>query len=81
MRPGLRMHGDAVAAGLGKGRQVEIGGRNHQMAVERLVGPAADRLDHRRPERDVGDEMPVHHVEVDPVGAGRRHPLDLLAEP
>ncbi len=60
-----------VAAGFGEGRQIGVGRRDHQMAVERFVGAVADRADHRRAEGDVGHEVPVHHVEMDPVGAGR----------
>ena len=42
------------------------------------MGPK--RGDDGRPEGDVGHEMPVHHVEVNPVGAGRGDFADLLAE-
>src|SRR5438876_182733 len=39
------------------------------MCVDRPVGELAQRLDHVRAEREVGDEAPVHHVHVQPVGA------------
>jgi hypothetical protein len=80
MRPRLGMHRDAVAAGIGEGGDVGIDGRNHQVTVEHLVRAVADRLDDGRPEGDVGHEMPVHDVEMDPVRAGSRHRLDLFAE-
>jgi hypothetical protein len=51
------------------------------MHVERLGGERADRRDDPRAERDVGDEMPVHHVEMDPVGAGLVDGAHLVAEP
>ena len=80
MRPGLDMDGDRVGAGLGEGVEKGIDRRDHQMDVERLGGVRADRLHHRRADRDVGDEMPVHHVDMDPVGAGRVDRAHFLAE-
>ena len=41
---------------------------------------AAQRSDHVGPDGEVRHEMPVHHVDVDPVGAGRFHRAHLLAE-
>jgi hypothetical protein len=40
------------------------------MAVEDFLRGAADGFDDGRAEGDVGDEVAVHDVEVDPVGAG-----------
>ena len=37
--------------------------------------------DHVRADRDIGHEMPVHHVDMDPVGAGRFDRAHFLAEP
>jgi hypothetical protein len=54
--------------------------RDHQVDVERLGRMRAERFDHRRADRDVGDEMAVHHVDVDPVGPGRVDRADLLAQ-
>ena len=76
----LGVDGDAVAAGPGEGLQVGVAGFDHQMAVEHLVRVRAQGRDHRRSEGDVGHEVPVHHVEVNPVGAGRGDFADLLAE-
>ena len=77
----LGVNGDVVGARLGEGFEIGVAGLDHQVAVERLVGMRPQRRDHRRAEGDVGHEMPVHHVEVDPVGAGRRDRAHLLAEP
>ena len=44
-------------------------------------GAGTHLLDDRRTEGDVGNEMTVHHVEMDPVGTGTHHGLDLVAEP
>ena len=70
MRPGFRVNRDDVGPGLGEGREVGIGRRDHQVGVERLAGQPANGPHHVRSEGDVGDEMTVHDVEMDPVGAG-----------
>lgn len=80
VRAGLVMHGDAVRAGLRERIEIRIDGGDHQMDVERLGGDAAHRLHDRGAERDVGHEMPVHDVDMDPVGAGRIDGADLLTQ-
>src|SRR5258706_8796502 len=54
---------------------------HHQVNVDRLVGQLAQRLDHVGAERDVGDEAPVHHIDMQPVGTRLQHLRDLLREP
>src|SRR4029078_6482590 len=55
------------------GRGVACGGRagigDDQVGVDGSGGGVAGRLDHRGAERQVGDEVVVHHVHVDPVAA------------
>ena len=80
MRPGLHMHGDDVGAGLGEGLEIGIAGRDHQMHVEQLLGVRPQRLHHVGTDADVGHEMAVHDVDMDPVGAGRIDGAHLLAE-
>ncbi len=60
-----------VGPGLGERRQVPVGLRDHQVNFQgnRRHGPEPAH-DHG-PERDIGDEVPVHDVDVNPVGAGR----------
>ena len=70
MRARFDMDGDVIGAGLGEGFEIRIAGRDHQVHVERLFGVRPDRLDDIRPDRDVGHEMAVHDVDMDPVGAG-----------
>ena len=38
------------------------------------------RLDHQRPDGDVGHEVTVHDVDVDDARAGVEHGLDVVAE-
>src|SRR5215472_12880317 len=51
------------------------------MRVEDLFCMRPQRLDDIGAVRDVRNEMPVHHVEMDPVGPGRIDRVDLLAKP
>ena len=80
MRAGFGMHGDVVAAGLGEGFEIGIARRDHQMRVEDLLGMRAHRLDDVGAVGNVRHKMPVHHVEMDPVGAGLIHRADFFAE-
>ena len=50
---------------------------DHEVHVERLRGDPLDRLDHRRADREVGHEVPVHHVDVDEVGSAVLDERDL----
>ena len=72
--------GDRVASRVGEGVDVSDGVVDHQVGIEESVRVSSDGLDHRRSERYVGDEHPVHNIEVDPVRAGLVCPGDLLAE-
>ena len=76
----LDMDGDVIRARLGEGFEIGIAGLDHQVAVENLRRVRAQRRDDGRAERDVGHEMAVHHVEMNPVGAGRDDVGDLLPE-
>ena len=78
--PGFDMHGDDVGAGLGERLEIRVARRDHQVHVEHLLAVRPQRLHHVRPDRNVGDEMAVHHVDMDPVGAGLIDGADLVAE-
>ena len=80
MRTGFHMHGDDIGAGLGEGLEIRVARRDHQMYVEHFLGVSAKRFHHVRPDGDVGDEMTVHDVEVDPVGSRRIDRADFLAQ-
>ena len=64
----LGLYQEMIGAGVGKSREISLRLNDHQMHVEGLCGRAADRLQHRRPDRDVRNETAVHHVDVDPIG-------------
>ena len=81
VRAGLDVDGDSVRSSGGEGVDEGVGRLDHQVDVERQAGRGANGLDHHRADGEVGHEVPVHHVHVDPVGAGLLHGADLLAEP
>src|SRR5690606_14074192 len=80
VRPCLGVDGDDVGAGAREGSDVGIDRGDHQVAVEHLGGQRAQRRHHQRPDGEVGDEMAVHDVDVDIVGATLVDGPDLLAE-
>src|SRR5262249_59021975 len=55
-------------------------GGDHQVHVEHLFGVRAQRLHHVGTDGDIGHEVPVHHVDMHPVGAGGVERAHLLAE-
>jgi len=57
-----------------------VGLHDHQVQVERHLRPLADRLHHRRTDGDVGDELPVHHVDVEHVGPRELDRLHLFSQ-
>ena len=69
MRARLRMHGDVVAAGLRERLEIGIAGRDHQMRVEDLLGVRAHRLDDVGAVGDVGNEVPVHHIDLNALSS------------
>ena len=71
----------SVNPGFGERLDPAIDRGDHQVDVERLAGVRPQRRDHARADRQVGDEVPVHHVDVDPVGPGRVDRAHFLAEP
>jgi hypothetical protein len=62
--------GTRLAAGGGERLDERVGRRDHQMHVERLFRVVAERRHHVGAEGQVRDEVAVHDVDVDPVGAG-----------
>jgi len=72
----LDVEGDRIAAGFEVVVEEAAGLVDHQVGIERQLRPLAQVLDGRGPEGQVGHEMGVHDVEVDPVGTGRLDAAD-----
>ena len=63
------VNGDQIRPGFHKIGN-EGGNRfNHQMHVEYFFRSGTDGFDDGRAESDVGNEMTVHHVDVDVIGS------------
>ena len=62
---------DDIGAGPNESIEVALWFDNHQVHIERLLRVASDRFDNHRPKRDVRHETTIHHVDMNPVGAGR----------
>ena len=80
MRSSLGMYRNVIASGFGKSLQIRIARRDHQVRVENLPGVRTHRFDDVRAERNVRHKMAVHHVQVDPVGAGSIDAADFFAQ-
>src|SRR5215217_3985230 len=81
VRPRLGMDGDDIGPTLGKVCEIGIGRRDHQVAVEHLVRHPADRLHYRRAKADIGNEVTIHHVDMDIVRAGLDDRPDFIPQP
>ena len=58
----------------------QLGSQDHQVGFDRERCRFANRLDDKRTEREVGHEVAVHDVNLDPVGARGLGLFDLLGE-
>jgi hypothetical protein len=54
---------------------------DHQVRLDRQSGRFAHRFDDQRAECQVRNEVPVHNVDLDPIGAGGFCFSNLIAEP
>ncbi len=77
---GFGLDHDVVGARLDEVVDQPFGLDDHQMHVEGQGGGAPHRLDDQRAHGDVRHEPPVHHIDMNPVGAARLHRLDLIGE-
>src|SRR3954464_3141303 len=80
VRTRFGMHRNEIRARLRERFEIGIGRRDHEMHIEYFLRQRPDRLDDVRAITDVRDEMPVHDVAMNPVGARRVDRRDLLAE-
>ena len=69
-----------IGAGLGKFVEEKIRVRNHQVRFQRQARHGPQRLHDRRAHRNVGHEVSVHDIDVDPVGPGLLRLGHLLAQ-
>ena len=77
---GLDVDADEVRAGIEETLEIMIRAGNHQVDIEEGVVGGIDGLDDGRAERDVVHEMPVHHIEMHPIGPGLHRAGDFIAD-
>ena len=77
---GLGMDDQSRAACFDVPRRHHVGGAHHQMGLERQRDAISHGGDHVGPERQVGDELAVHHVPLHEVDAGLLEGDNLVAE-
>ena len=80
MRQHLDVDRHHVGAGVDERLEVAIGLHDHQVHVERQRRGLAERFHHRHANGDVRHEVPVHHVDVNLIGAATRRGRDFGAE-
>ena len=80
MPTSLLMHRNPVRPSICERGNVQVRILNHQVAIERQLGRLAQRLHQLRPQSDVGDKMPVHHIHMNDGAAALRRPRNLLAQ-
>ena len=76
----LRWNEEMIGASLGKVDEVALGLDDHQVHIKRLTRVAPDCFDNHRPERDIRHKTAVHHVDMNPVRAGRIDGANLIRE-
>jgi len=65
MRASLVMDADPVGPRLGEGRNKLVRILDHEMAIERKLCHLAEGLYYWRPQGDIGNEVAIHHVDMD----------------
>lgn len=73
--------GELLGAGLGEGFEEDLRSGAHQVDVEELSGEGSEVGDEGGAEGQVGDEMAVHDIEVQPFGAGAGGAKDFAVQP
>ena len=69
--------GDGIRARFEEARHVMIGMLDHEMDVEWKICVLSNGRDDSGPERNIIDEVAVHDVEMEPIGAGFLGTVDL----
>ena len=57
-----------------------IGVLDHEMHIDREFRILSDQIDNCRPEGNIIDEMSIHNVAVNPVGASLLDSLDFVSQ-
>ena len=77
---GLHLDTDDVGSSLGEVGHVALRLNDHQVHVQGLGRDRAQGLHDQGTDRDVGHEAAIHHIHMDPVGAGLVDGTHVLAK-
>ncbi len=80
MRACLGMNRNKVAASFGECLNKRVCGCNHQMYIQQLFRDRADCLYDQGPDGDIGHKVPIHDIDVYPVGTGFIHCANFFAQ-
>ena len=80
MRAGFDVDRQDVCAGSNEVFEQRVWMGHHEVHVDGQLGGASYGFDDERADGDVGDEVAVHHVDVDPSGAGELGGSYLIVE-
>ena len=69
-----------IGARLGKLLQIKIRVRNHQMSFQGQARHGPQRLYYHRPHRNIGHEVSIHDIHMDPVSPGLLRLRHLIAQ-
>jgi hypothetical protein len=81
VRAGFEMNAQEIGPSASKIIEVPIGIGDHEMHIQRRFRRRAHGLDHQWANCDVGNEMAVHDVDVNQVGAPLRNRPNLVRQP
>ena len=64
---GFHMNRDDIASQLSKRANIGLGIGYHEMCIHRAINPSK-RTNNRWSKGQIRNEMPIHHIQMDPVG-------------
>ncbi len=77
---GFLMDRNPVRAGIGESRDELVGIFDHQMAVEGNIDGLAKARDNRRPNRNIGHKVAVHHIDMEEGGATSHRGIGIFSQ-
>jgi hypothetical protein len=80
VRDSLDVDRYSVRPSLDKGLHQSVRVRHHEVHIEWQFREAAHRRAHRRSEGEVGDEVTIHHVEVEKIRTGHLDGANLVGD-
>ena len=76
----LDVNQEGRRAGLCEGLHISLGVLDHQVRFQRELRDTLEGPNDQRSNRDVRNEVAIHHIDMDPIGTRRLRLLDLLAK-